>query len=248
MPLDRFIPASVVVRDYAENLSIVPCMARAGFEWPIPKRDIDAAANRIGDVTVLKPLTEDIAAARGYHPASTDDPGREATMELNATPISDREGAALTACTTEVRKTLRLPSLAEQGAGQDAVVLSNAAFHAAQHDASVKDAAHKWKNCMTVAGVRDLLPESPAEMPSAAIADRLGTILSTVRPEEEKLALTDVRCQTSSGYRQALYDAEWARQSVVPAHDAELFAQVGDAIKSSRATLYDAITAYQTSN
>lgn len=240
MPLDRFIPASSVVADYAENLSTVPCMAQAGFDWPIPKRDIEAAANRIGDVTINKPLSKDVASERGYHPAPTDDPGQEATLEMNATSLSESEDAALTQCLHEVRKTLRLPSSAQQEAGRDAVILSNAAYEAAQADGAVVEAAGKWTTCMSAAGVRDL-PRSPAGMPSAAIADRLGTMLSTVHPEEKEVALTDVQCQISSGYRHALYDAEWAHQSVVPAHDAKLFANVGNETKNSKTQIYATI-------
>lgn len=60
---------------------------------------------------------------------------------------------------------------------------------------------------------------------------------STASGREKGLAATDVRCQLDSGYRKALYDAEWERQTSVPKADAEQFKSVGDAIAQNRRTV-----------
>ncbi|MFF1632584.1 hypothetical protein [Leifsonia sp. NPDC058248] len=240
MPLDRYIGVSTVMSDYVENRLTIPCMAAAGYTWDVPKRDIEAAANRAGDVTVSRPLTAAIAQQRGYHPAPTNDPGQLATQELNASSISDAEDHALTVCTQKVRRGIPLPSWWQ--ASQEAVALSNSAYEAAQNDGTVVAATHKWQECM---GTFSHMPlaDSPARMPSPPVADHFATNLdgSTVSQDERDLALKDVACQASSGYRDALYEAEWKRQASVPKHDADLFKQVGGANEKYRATVLAAL-------
>ena len=91
------------------------------------------------------------------------------------------------------------------------------------------------------------LADSPALMPSWPVADHFGATLegSTVSQDERDLALKDVACQSSSGYRNALYEAEWKRQASVPKHDADLFTQVGDANEKYRATELAALAKVQ---
>ncbi|WP_194949386.1 hypothetical protein [Actinomyces trachealis] len=81
----------------------------------------------------------------------------------------------------------------------------------------VEQAVGKWRECMAPLGVSDL-PDSPEDMPSDSLAQKFGLdaadpvngIESTsVSGEEIKTAIHDARCQQSSGYRQAYYQAEW---------------------------------------
>lgn len=246
MPLDRYISVSSVVPEYVENRQTIPCMAAAGYDWPFPKRDIDAAANRIGDATVQQPLTGAVAHERGYHPASTNDPGLLATQELNAASISDAEDKALLACLDKIRTVIRLPSAKQDQANQDAVALSNAAYQDALNDQTVVAAARRWQECMG-SDPHLSVADSPARMPSPQLADHFATSLegSTVSQAERDLALKDVACQASSGYRNALYEAEWKRQASVPRHDAELFARVGNSNAEYRRTILAALAQVQ---
>ena len=247
MPLDQYISVSPDVWTYVETRQTIPCMAAAGYTWEVPKRDIEAAVNRIGDMTVDRPLTAVVAQERGYHPAPTHDPGLLATQELNARPISAAEDKAFVACLQKVEKVIPLPSWQQGDASQDAVALSNAAYEAAQNDGPVVAAARQWQQCMGSTFLHQPLPASPAGMPSLSVADRFATNLegSTVSQAERDLALKDVGCQASSGYRNALYEAEWKRQTSVPKHDAELFKQVGSANEVYRATVLAALAAVQ---
>ncbi|NEN04724.1 hypothetical protein G3T36_02465 [Diaminobutyricibacter tongyongensis] len=247
MPLDRYILVSEVTATYVESLQTIPCMAAAGYTWEVPKRDIEAASNHLGDVTVQRPLTAAVVQDRGYHPAPTHDPGLLATQELNARPISDAEYEAFVACLKKVEKVIPLPSWQRDQASQYAVALSNAAYDAAQSDGPVVAAARQWQVCMGGTFLHQPLPASPADMPSLSVADRFATNVegSTVSQAERDLALKDVGCQATSGYRNALYEAEWKRQASVPKKDEDLFNRVGNANEAYRETVLAALARLQ---
>lgn len=238
MPLDQFIGPSTTRLTYAQELLIAPCLRAAGFEdVAVPWRDVDAATNALESQPVRAFDLAD-AEARGYHVAATDDPGATAwraySTRVYADPVFDdrmRCGDEVLAANPELARDDLTSSVA--------IRLSDAAFAEARRDDSVLDTADEWRACLVDADVFDsgpfetgalesTLPESPAGMPTLAMAAEFGSDdpSTPITGDEIALATADAACRESSGYLEALYQAEWKRQLTVPHDYGELLAQV----------------------
>lgn len=240
MPLDGWVQPGWGKQDYAEDLVIQPCLRRAGIDFPVPwatiagleaASDADDTPER-GNTAPARswtlPLDADRARSRGYHRPSTaganevgmrtwgEDPERNAAFDRASRRAVDR-------CFHQGYRTLGTDDEdgADQSASTTAKELTYLAAIAAREDDPVVAAAARWRTCMRPAAVSDL-PAAPSGMPSPSMRDDFGTELtaSTVQDAEVAVAERDVACQDSSGYRRALYDAEWARLLHVTASDA----------------------------
>lgn len=233
MPLDAYLPIGTIQDNYAENLLNARCLAASGFEWPVPWRDAAAADNALGEATVARPLTPDVAASRGYHVANEIDEGRSdwvAFAFLDEQPNAALQ-AALDACIVAGREEHPLLSGQAMQAADVAVKLANAAYRGAVGDSAVRDTVGAWRACMAPADIPDLT--SPDRMPTTTMFQEFRTGIPTAHPSEREasIASLDLACQDSSGYRDALYRAEWERQAVQRPADAALFRNAGDAIE-----------------
>lgn len=242
MPLDGYVQPGGRKDTYATNLVIQPCLRDAGIDFPVPWATIaglDAASdqdetpergNTSPALSWSTPLDAETARTRGYHGPSTvganedgmkawgEDPKRNAAF-ANA---SERE---TTRCFRQGSRTLGTDDVsgAVQSASIVAKRLTYLAATAAREDDTVVAAAAKWHACMAPAGLPDL-PATPNGMASRSIRTDYGTTISTtpVQDGEVAIAKRDVACQASSGYRRALYDAEWDRLRHVTASDASV--------------------------
>jgi hypothetical protein len=240
MPLDGWAQPGGRKQDYAVNLVIQPCLRRAGIDFPVPwataagleaASDADETPERGNPAPALswtRPLDADLARTRGYHGPSTaganedgirvwgQDPDRNAAFATASQTAMDR-------CFQDGYRTLGLADEdgTEQSASTTAKALTSVAAAAAQQDAAVVTAAARWRTCMAPSRVQDL-PTSPADMPSDTMRRQFGTDFGSTPVQDAEVAIAgrDVACQESSGYRQALYDAEWDRLLHVTATDA----------------------------
>lgn len=233
MPLDAYLPIGTIQDNYAENLLNARCLAASGFEWPVPWRDAAAADNALGDTTVLRPLTAGVAASQGYHVANDVDEGKSDWLVFafpDTQPNAELQ-AALDTCIIAGRAKHPLLSGRAMQAADVAVKLANEAYRGAVGDSAVRDTVAAWRSCMAPAGVPDLT--SPERMPTTTMVQEFSTGIPTTRPSEREasIASLDLACQDSSGYRDALYRAEWDRQAEQRPADAALLRSAGDTIE-----------------
>lgn len=240
MPLDGWAQPAGGKQDYAENLVVQSCLRHAGIDFPVPwatsagleaASDADETPERGNPSPALswtRPLDADLARTRGYHGPSTAGANEDGIREWGQDPernaaFADASQTAVSRCFQEGYRTLGLDD--EDGTAQTASMtakrLTYVAATAARQDDAVVAAAARWRSCMAPSGVRDL-PASPAEMPSESVRRQFGTDIGSTPVQDAEVAVAerDVACQASSGYRRALYDAEWHRLLHVTATDA----------------------------
>lgn len=243
MPLDAFVAPASSKTAYAEDLVAEPCLRKAGIDDPAPwataaglqadddADDTAARANPSPALATTRPLTAALAETRGYHGPSTAGANQEGMRKWGYDP--DRR-AAFTAlpegvagrCWNAARTVLgTTPRGTEQAASELAQRLTYLAALDARQDDQVRAAAAGWRTCMAPSGVTDL-PEGPEGMPTLSMhvgaRDDGQVVLSSDDPGRSEVAVAerDAACQESSGYRSALYAAEWDRLLHVTATDA----------------------------
>jgi hypothetical protein len=247
MPLDGYVlawgPAS-----YAETLVEQPCLRAAGIDDPPPWATIaglraeDAAnetaarGNPAPALAETRPLTAEEASRRGYRGPSLAGANTEgfrhwgSSAERNAAFDALPAGTAAR-CIREARATLGTEDDgADQAAALVAQRLTYLAAVQARSDAAVVAAAAAWRSCVADASVGPVvggLPEDPSGLPTESMraVDWVTDLDDEDVPRAEvRLAEQDVACQESTGYREALYDAEWRRLLRVTASDASVLA------------------------
>lgn len=247
MPLDGYVLASGPA-SYAENLVEQPCLRAAGIDDPPPWATIaglraEDATNETADrgnpapsLAETRPLSADEAAARGYRGPSLAGANNEGFRQWGFSTERNAAFAALPAgtaerCIREARAALGTDvDGAEQAAAQVAQRLTYLAAVAARSDPAVVAAAAEWRSCLTDASVGPVsggLPDDPSGLPTASMraVDWVTDLDDEDVPRAEvRLAEQDVACQQSTGYRQALYDAEWRRLLRVTGSDAAVLA------------------------
>lgn len=242
MPLDGYVQPGGAKEDYATDLVAQPCLRTAGIDFPVPWATVaglDASSNEdetpdSGNTSPAlawsRPLDAELARTRGYHGPSTAGANTEGTRAWGQDPKRNAAFAkasprAVTRCVHGAYRTLGItnPNGSTQFTSMVAKRLTYLAAMDARTDDTVVRAAAEWHACMAPAGVRDL-PTAPDQMPSPSIRMDYGTnIRSTpVQHGEVAIAVRDVACQESSGYRDALYDAEWIRLLHVTKSDADV--------------------------
>lgn len=246
MPLDGWVAPGGHEQDYVEMLVELPCLRAAGLDVPaLPWATVDglhaaddamdstARANPSPALATTRPLTAEQAESRGYHGPSTAGANRDGWERWAYAPGFNDAFAALPAGASErcLERTRR--SLGTGGGGQEASEtaqrLTFLASVAARQDPAVARAATAWRTCMAASGLTDL-PSGPEGMPTESMrvlkvdGDQVSPLSDEVGAAEVAVAERDVRCQRSSGYRQALYDAEWSRLLHVTARDAAVLA------------------------
>lgn len=217
LPLDDFIYSRVsrTIGEYAESLLVEVCMNSRGYEWPIARRDVETLElSPVRSESGRRLFSIEIAESFGYHEPETLPPDVVAADRALATLITtpDMEAAIETCIVDEARTELPIPGTEiQQGA-----ILANQALQSAFGDPAVVEAARLWRECMAPMGVSDLpaAPDGEDAMPSPSLQLKfgLGDPDSVPSVDEIELATADASCRESSGYAQALYDAEWRLQ------------------------------------
>ncbi|MBP1240372.1 hypothetical protein ABID92_002070 [Frigoribacterium sp. PvP120] len=234
MPLDQYIGVGDIRVGYAQELMIEKCRTDEGGDGSrVPWRDVDAATTA-AERQPTRAFDLDQAEARGYHVPPTDDPGEAAWREFVLRPVSAAESAARDRCVDKLYS--EHPELLSGylgtgtgTVGDIATRLSDAAFRDARDDDAVLDTVPAWLECLQpVAAAGWELPPTPAGMPTDAMAGAFASSDPTTPVTEAELdvATADAACRESSGYLDALYDAEWEHQLTVPHDYGERLSQV----------------------
>ncbi|MCR1983147.1 hypothetical protein NSA53_12965 [Cellulosimicrobium cellulans] len=220
MPLDAYrVDESLF---HAEHVLVEACMRGSGFDYRRPPIDIAARSESlsIGGRNLFNVV---VAAKWGYSGAP--DPNGEIirAAEAAATAWTPEEDAQYLTCLDGAREEFP-PSGMRINNALSGFGLS--AWTGAVMEPKVVAAAERWVGCVRSLGFTDL-PSSPYSedggMPTESMADAYGEIadgrMNEQTPEQEaeeiRLATFDAECRESSGYAQALYDAEWDRQMTV---------------------------------
>lgn len=214
LPLDEFHGLNYAISDYAEALLIEECMLEAGFAYPVgePKR-MDSPPEPTLNDAYRQLFDEELAAEFGYGGPPVEPVIASLTPEERAALESDEGQAAFDRCVNEAREELPLPP------DRDLVEsLASAAYSSAEANEEVLDAASKWRECMASTGISDL-PVTPQQMPTESLRAAWGKppggedqAYQPPTTEEIEVAVQDARCQETSGFAQAFYDAEWDAQ------------------------------------
>ncbi len=215
----------------AENVLAEACMRDNGYDYRRPQVDVSVRSET--EQPFGRHLFNVETAARwGYGGAP--DPNaavlRAASEEAMSWPAE--QGEQFFACLDEARKELPPEAMRIDNTLSGMGITSG--FDAVR-DPAVVAAAEQWVTCMQPLGFTDL-PSSPhgedGGMPTMSMAASFGEIYDgktneqtpAQEAEEIRLATFDAECRESSGYAQALYDAEWERQLTVVAENEDALA------------------------
>ena len=215
MPLDAYMVDQQL--DYAVDILVEPCMQDHGFAYQRPAVDV---TRRSETVTVSGRNLFNVDVARQWGYSGAPDPNYEVLRAASADALgwSREQQDQYDACLGEARAVFPAQSINNYVAG-----LSLSSWSGANREPEVLDAAARWVACMRPLGFTDL-PESPNSesggTPTPSMSEAYGEVADGVsnvqtaeqRAEEIRIATFDAECQESSGYAQALYDAEWVRQ------------------------------------
>lgn len=243
LPLDEYAAADGRIDNYAEQLLVEPCLGEAGYEWPVPWQDVDEPSPETMNASGRKLFDEQIARKWGYRNAFVDSASvRSWNAFISQTAGLNRDdgfNAAMSDCIAEVRKGRPL-MLDEQFFVHGLVV------RAAQEAALTPDvvaAASVWRECMLPLGIASL-PTSPQEMPTQELSEELGipqgidqsTAEESSKPnsEEVAIAVADAACMETSGYSEALYEAEWTLHEQLIRENRETLDRNRTALESRR--------------
>ncbi len=232
MPVDAYLPTSLDIVAYAENVLVSECLSAAGYSWDVPDYDVDAPLPVTENSAHRALFTEEIAARWGYLAAPTTQVNAAAQAELAASELPTGSAELFTPCLDAVRAD-ELP-LASGQASSFAASLGSAADQAALLDSTVLSAGTDWRACMAPLGISDL-PDSPADMPTATLKQAFGrgstgvdVDLGELVPSvyEVEVATADAACRESSGWTQARYEAEWSRQVTAVQENADALERI----------------------
>lgn len=215
MPLDQYmVTQSQVKREaYLHALLSQSCISEQGFEHTVPSPNLSDDSG----FGVRNRFDPGVASEFGYHSPVVVTDADDAWTEYTRRPMSDDELQALDGCVRDVMADSSVPKWTSKDLDY-APGIAQAAVLGAVEDATVSSAAEKWIECMAPLGISDL-PASPSEMPSESMRASYGwatfaEVDSTppITPAEIADAEFDAGCRETSGYSEALYQAEWSRQ------------------------------------
>ncbi|GAA4622596.1 hypothetical protein GCM10023113_04180 [Cellulomonas oligotrophica] len=217
MPLDTYtIPGKY---GYVTHVLVEPCMRENGFAYDRPDVDVTRSSPTMS-ASERSLFNTETAAQWGYGSAPDPDVDKIRAAQADATTWSPEQHEQFSACTAQAREVLP-----EDWARIDSTVASigMSAWTGAKSAPEVVAAAQEWVRCMQPLGFSDL-PSSPNSddggMPTDAMAATFGWVTDGMeesqtpeqQAEEIRIATFDAECQESSGYADALYEAEWSRQ------------------------------------
>lgn len=226
MPLDAAVGVPFDAVSAAEDVRLAPCLAEQGWDEPAPARDAallllpDMWAD---DLVVVPPLDAARAERWGHGPVV--DPQASAWRTWARAHNADvRLGQMLDVCLPGARSGEWAAAFEGQEVQSRARELRRTARQRAEAAPDVVDAAERWRACLVDAvgedGTGEGVPLSPERLLVADVSD--GDVTAPVTDQSRATALEDADCQVSSGYREALYDAQWSEESFVTRDDAEL--------------------------
>lgn len=236
MPLDPYSSSDLLLADYATNLLAQKCMTERGHNPPPPilRVNVQGGASDTTNESHRRVFNMAVAQRWGYHTAPNPRIDIASRDRVHAYTFTTQEDSDWKVCTTRAQSSIQEPRASENLVSS----LGMGAYSGALADPMVTAAAKKWATCMAPQGISDL-PASPLDMPTPSLTERFqlgrgdlpggGVDLGTASPSaaEVNLAVADEKCREDSGYRQALYDAEWKRQEAAIRENAPALADAG---------------------
>lgn len=210
LPSDPYNPPDPSLEAYAIDITAAKCAKEAGVQAPIQKFDVDAPLPATTNAARHRLFDEKIAQEFGYQ--EEPDPrinwDDRKNIEEVTSSWNESEIEAYVACQDKALKEL----------GNDGGEVYSYGFGVGwESDPSVQEATKKWRECMAPLGIADLEADAgPFDMPTAGLRSGWGRT-DDIPPWEEpapsaaeiEVAVHDAKCQESSGWVQAAYDAEW---------------------------------------
>ncbi|MDO4613748.1 MAG: hypothetical protein Q4B10_06755 [Actinomycetaceae bacterium] len=222
LPLDPYQDPPISLLGYASDLVRADCLKNAGFEYPVVPYNENAPTKATRNEVGRRLFNPDIARSFGYHEPRSQRISEKELQERQE-PTGSEYIQAADKCEALVAD-----------AGIDWEEFSNKTAQeiawnlAPEKNKTVVAATQRWRECMMPLGI-PALPDTPDKMPGEVLHNTFGleTASSWDSPsasaEEIRIATADAECRESSGYSQALYDAEFAAQEkAVAEHATEL--------------------------
>lgn len=216
LPLDPYRSPNSMVLAYAADIIRNKCLSKAGFEgYPIIPYNENAPGSPSVNESGRRLFNSKLAAQYGYHLAPSQRYSAQLLQERPDGPEDPGYEAASDKCELEVKNAgIDFEDL------NDDVVWNISQSIDVTNSPQVEEAAEQWFSCMEPVGVPAL--PYPTEMPGPVLSEKFGIGRATewdappASAEEISIAVADAECQESSGFAEALYEAEYqAQQEVV---------------------------------
>lgn len=222
LPLDPYWEPPTSLLAYASDLIRADCLKKAGFEYPVISYNENAPAKVTRNQAGRRLFTPDIAKSFGYHEPHSQRISEKELQERQEPTGSDYVEAADKCEPLVTEAGINWEELSDKTVQEIAWNLSP------QKEKAVVAATQRWRECMMPLGI-PALPDTPDKMPGEVLHNTFGLETAanwdspSASAEEIRIATADAECRESSGYSQALYDAEFAAQEkAVAEHAAEL--------------------------
>jgi hypothetical protein len=249
LPLDQYSFTSGPLREYADALMESRCLTTKGVNWQVPWQPLDRSSDLGPSFTAggARLFNEKIAAQYGYHIIPVTYQGQQqwvqAGQELEAMTQRDPNvGVEVEACLAQTLKTIPNLPVEDQNYETEAAAESS---ESSLQDPSVESATTKWQSCIAAAGFGGLA-DTPVKMPGEAKSPLW--LAHGVSPQpsaaEVQTAVADATCRVSSGWSQAFYDAQYARQVAFVRKNADRLDRVRAELKKDHDRLVAAATKY----
>lgn len=254
MPTDPYSEATISdLEAQARDTLRKPCMVKAGYTDFEIRTDASAPLPpTLAADGVTQVFNESVASRYGYRMAPNPRDLLADKVEAAGGSLWDNQPQefwdALNTCDAEADKQLGSSSQEDQDAEGGATSALSSQLNQLAVDLrgpALTKTASTWRDCMAPLGIVDLpsQPWTPGSPPPQSLATQWSW-QTTGQPSAEELTIAakDAACRRSSGWQDALYEAEWnARQDFVTKHQAEL-TTLRQSIDSRRAQ-YQAVIA-----
>jgi hypothetical protein len=247
LPLDAYRWPTVDKLQVALQLLAQQCIQAHGYEWVVVTDELWAGPGESWSAANRKLFTVHLAEKYGYGNSFPTDVSDAVQNRIVDADLANRATASQAEdvtgpCLDGALRKLGLAGNPEDDPHSLAADLGIAASDEAQKASTVQTATRRWRACMVKVGLPDL-PADPTEMPPESIRKLAPAVDAPTRPsdrttvpaEERRVAVADAKCQASSGWATAMYNAQWeAEVRAVAEHADELARQAAKIRKLER--------------
>lgn len=233
LPSDRYAPPSKILERAAMQSAVVACLAQHGIQMPQAKYNLEAGPGETRSATDQRIFNVAVAQKYGYGEAPdprVDTESRVRVREFRQN-MTDEQRALEDQCYDQVEQDLGVHTLDTQD-GESAVQAWQWGVPESPDPLSpeLKPHVEQWRACMAPLGIPDLNEYPEFGPPAVSLAEKWGYMqdirpedLPPATPEEIAVAVADATCQETSGYTEALYNAQWdIEQRYIDEHKQDL--------------------------